>query len=293
MNKLPVLNINQFKIEKGKEDLYASILSEHLVVHDTAINKPHKHDFYLTVLFTEGEGIHEIDFKTYPIKEGALFLIKPGQTHFWKFSEKAEGYIFFHSKSFYDFHFPNKKIDNYPFFYSRFNASALYLNKNNTVSFIVLFKKIIEENIEQKLFGIQKMSLLIDSLYIDATRLFIATTDIEISKKRITHFNELERLIDANYLLEKRPDFYAKKINVSIKHLNKIVNTTVGKSTSELVQERVILEAKRLLVYGRLTSQEIAFVLGFDDPSYFSRIFKKKCGVSPSEFAKQYKTVAR
>jgi len=55
-----------------------------------------------------------------------------------------------------------------------------------------------------------------------------------------------------------------------------------------LVQERIVLEAKRLLVYGKLTSQEIAFSLGYDDPSYFSRIFKKKCGVSPSEFAKQY-----
>jgi len=290
MNKLPVLNINQFKIEKGKEDLYASILSEHLLVHDSAINKPHKHDFYLTVLFTEGAGVHEIDFKTYPVNEGALFLIKPGQTHYWKFTEKAEGYIFFHSKSFYDFHFPNKQIDNYPFFYSRFNASALYLNKINVASFVTLFIKISEENTGNKLFSIQKMSLLIDSLYIDASRLFIAVTDvkIEINKKRVTHFNELERLIDANYLVEKRPDFYAKQINVSIKHLNKIVNATVGKSTSELVQERIILEAKRLLVYGKLTSQEIAFSLGYDDPSYFSRIFKKKCGVSPSEFAKQY-----
>jgi len=290
MNKLPVLNINQFKIEKGKEDLYASILSEHLLIHDSAINKPHKHDFYLTVLFTEGAGVHEIDFKTYPVNEGALFLIKPGQTHYWKFTEKAEGYIFFHSKSFYDFHFPNKQIDNYPFFYSRFNASALYLNKINVASFVTLFIKISEENTGNKLFSIQKMSLLIDSLYIDASRLFIAVTDvkIEINKKRVTHFNELERLIDANYLVEKRPDFYAKQINVSIKHLNKIVNATVGKSTSELVQERIILEAKRLLVYGKLTSQEIAFSLGYDDPSYFSRIFKKKCGVSPSEFAKQY-----
>jgi len=160
-----------------------------------------------------------------------LFLIKPGQTHFWKFTEKAEGYIFFHSKSFYDFHFPNKQIDNYPFFYSRFNASALYLNKTDTVSFVTLFTKISEENTGNKLFAIQKMSLLIDSLYIEASRLFIAGTDvkIEINKKRVTHFNELERLIDANYLVEKRPDFYAKQINVSIKHLNKLVNATVGK----------------------------------------------------------------
>ncbi|MBL4669694.1 MAG: helix-turn-helix transcriptional regulator [Flavobacteriales bacterium] len=290
MNKFPILNINQFKIEKGKEDLYASILSEHLVVHDATINKPHKHDFYLIVLFTKGVGVHEIDFKTHPVKEGALFLIKPGQTHYWKFSEKAEGYIFFHSKSFYDFHFPNKGIDNYPFFYSWFNASALYLNKSDAVNFIDLFKKIIEENTAKELFGVQKISLLIDSLYIDTTRLFMRLADFKIdaNKKRISHFNELERLIESNYLAEKRPKFYAEKLNVSIKHLNKIVNTTVGKSTSELVQERIVLEAKRLLVHGNYTSQEIAFTLGFDDPSYFSRIFKKKCGFSPTEFVKKY-----
>ena len=85
MEKLPILSINQFRIEKGKEDRYANILSHHLITHDAEINKPHKHDFYLVVLFTEGTGVHEVDFNTYPIKKGALFLIKPGQTHFWKF----------------------------------------------------------------------------------------------------------------------------------------------------------------------------------------------------------------
>jgi AraC-like DNA-binding protein len=155
---------------------------------------------------------------------------------------------------------------------------------------VELFKKVIEENMTKELFGIQKMSLLIDSLYIDTTRLFIAHTNfkIEPNKKRISHFNELEGLIEANYLLEKRPNFYAEKLNVSIKHLNKIVNATVGKSTSELIQERIVLEAKRLLVHGKFTNQEIAYELGFDDASYFSRVFKKNSGLSPSEFTKQY-----
>lgn len=290
MNKLPVLNINQFKIEKGKEDLYASILSEHLVIHDAAINKPHKHDFYLIVLFTEGEGIHEIDFKTYPIKEGALFLIKPGQTHFWKFSEKVEGYIFFHSKSFYDFHFPNKRIMNYPFFHNYLNASVLYLEKKSVVSYVQLFKNIITESTSEDLFVMQKISLLIDMLYIDTTRLLRELNDfkVESNKKRVSHFNDLESLVDHHYLEQKRPKYYAEQLNVSTKHLNKIVNETIGISTSDLIQERIILEAKRLLVHGKYTSQEIAYELGFDDSSYFSRFFKKKCGVSPSEFAKQY-----
>ena len=142
MGQLPVLSINQFQFSETQEDLYVNILSEHLVVHDATISAPHKHDFYLVVLFTQGNGIHEVDFNSYPIEKGALFLINPGQTHYWKFFDKVEGYIFFHSKEYYDFHFPNRNINNYPFYYSTLNPCALYLEHPEVLRYILMFKEV-------------------------------------------------------------------------------------------------------------------------------------------------------
>lgn len=290
MNKFPILNINQFHFDTKNEGFYANILSEHLLVHDATISAPHKHNFYLVVLFTQGSGIHEVDFNTYPVKKGAMFLINPGQTHYWKFFEKTEGYIFFHSKEYYDFHFPNKSINNYPFYYSTMNPSALFLNHTDVLRYILVFKDIIKENESNGLFNTQKIALLIDLLYIETTRLYLESETFEVikSEKMVARFNELELLIEDNYLREKKPDFYADSLSVTVKHLNKIVNSTIGKSTSELIQERIILETKRMLVHGKFTIQEIALELGYDDPSYFSRLFKKKCQVSPKEFMKNY-----
>ena len=64
--------------------------------------------------------------------------------------------------------------------------------------------------------------------------------------------------------------------------------TLIGKSTSDLIIERVLLEAKRLLIHSENNFAEIALLLGYEDYSYFSRLFKNKCGESPSNFRKRY-----
>jgi len=95
-------------------------------------------------------------------------------------------------------------------------------------------------------------------------------------------------LIEERFVIDKSPSNYAGALHVSTKHLNKIVFNTLKISTSDLIHQRVLLEAKRLLTHGDLSIQEIAFQLGYNDPSYFTRLFKKKVGVTPSDFMKRY-----
>ena len=82
---------------------------------------------------------------------------------------------------------------------------------------------------------------------------------------------------------------YADKLNESPAHLNKIVKSITGENASEIIIKRIILEAKRLLIYTDLSNKEISFDINYDDPSYFSRLFRKKVGFSPSEFRSQMK----
>ena len=89
----PVLDIDQFNNSKVLNDVYVNSFSQHISLNRDLINKPHSHNFYLCVLFTEGTGTHEIDFNSYAIHPGKVFFLKPGQTHFWKF-EKETGFFF-------------------------------------------------------------------------------------------------------------------------------------------------------------------------------------------------------
>ena len=79
MNSISVLHINLFQSEKNAPDFYFNTLKNHLVSSHKHIEKPHRHDFYVTVIFTKGQGIHEIDFQKYDVSEGSLFFLStPG-----------------------------------------------------------------------------------------------------------------------------------------------------------------------------------------------------------------------
>src|SRR3954467_5840636 len=101
MSHEPVYGLKQFQKVEEQGDFYANTLREHLKIH-TFVNLPHKHDFYLVVLITRGSGSHEIDFIKYTAKPGMLFLMQPGQMHHWQFSKDIEGYVFFHTRTFYE-----------------------------------------------------------------------------------------------------------------------------------------------------------------------------------------------
>lgn len=83
--KLPVYNIHKFQNFSDTPNVYANCLKHHVSQHQFT-NLPHKHDFYLVALFTHGSGTHEIDFVRYKVKPEALFIMKPGQMHYWKLS---------------------------------------------------------------------------------------------------------------------------------------------------------------------------------------------------------------
>jgi AraC family transcriptional activator of pobA len=291
MNILPILNIQQFPAETIKE-FYANTFVNHIASHHKHITKLHKHDFYLTVLFTKSTGVHEIDFNSYEIKRGSMFMLNPGQTHHWEFTEETEGYIFFHTKSFYDLTYSNKSVDHFPFFYSLQNSPCLYLEPAPLKQIEQLFQQILEEYNAERLLKSEKICSLVDMLYIEVSRTYVsnnASFSSNTSDQYLVKIKQLEKLIDEHYLTIKSASAYADMMHISSKHLNRITQSVYGKTTSDLINERVLLEAKRLLVQANVNISQVADYLGYEDYSYFSRFFKKNCGISPSDFAAKYR----
>jgi len=94
-----------------------------------------------------------------------------------------------------------------------------------------------------------------------------------------------QNLLDKDYEKEHNVQYYSNQLNISPKGLNKIIKKEFGRTVSDLIKEKLIVEAKRELYTKDLSIKEIAFKLGFEDPAYFSRFFKKETAHSPKEFA--------
>ncbi|MDO8999717.1 MAG: helix-turn-helix transcriptional regulator [Bacteroidota bacterium] len=281
---IPVYSIENFKHFKTQNDFYTNSMKQHLAEHHFTAT-PHKHDFFLTVMFTKGYGTHDIDFTSYKIAPGSVFLLTPGQTHNWKLSNDIDGYIFFHTKNFYD-ESSVTSILNFPFFNSIHSPPIVLLSSKNKEKIKNLFIDINTEYLENNLLKNQKLHALVTLAYIELSRLY-KEKEISSNQTYRSKLRQLENLIDLNFKTIKYATDYANLMAISEKHLNRISKTCLNKTTTDIITDRIILEAKRILTHTSASISEISEDLGYLDHSYFARLFKKKTGKTPLEFRKK------
>ena len=291
MKKVAILNISQFPRQSSIDGFYAHTLKDHLVTNHKDIIHPHSHNFYRAILFTLGTGTHEVDFSTYDVKPGSLFFLNPGQTHHWELSDDINGFVFFHTQGFYNLQYTQATINRFPFFYSMHNLPVLYLTGGPLTYITGLFRRVYEENLEEKILKRQQLLSLINLVYIEATRSYLDTNARNETNKNSYYlkFRELENLVNESFREEKSPAAYADKLNITARHLNRITQAVSGKSATDVILDRVMLEAKKELVLQNHNFNRIAYSLGYEDYAYFSRLFKKKTGETPSQFLARYK----
>ncbi len=287
-NTLPVYSIRDFKTFSKPNSFYVNRLKPHVHAHGFT-NAPHKHDFYFVVLFTKGSGTHEVDFKTYTVKKGALFLLKPGQMHSWKLSEDCDGFVFFHTRDFYDEAYTLGNLKNYPFYASFQSPPLLQLKEPLLAKISDVLTEMQKEYKGNEVLKFQKIHSLLNLVYIELTRSY--DTKIKMDKETyLVKLRAFEDLIDSHFREIKYAGEYAKLMHLSEKHLNRICNICFNKTSSDLIAERIILEARRMLIQSKLTISEISLQLGYNDNSYFNRFFKKRTGQTPLEFRKAQST---
>jgi AraC-like DNA-binding protein len=250
-----------------------------------AVPFPHKHNFYHLVFITKGSGWHEIDFKRHPVKSGAMFFMMPAQVHSWSMSKDTCGIVVeFENLSMFsgDESFVLAEA-------LRPAASYLSLTGEKKSSMSDLYQTMLEEyEAESRDFEIL-LRLNLAQLIILFSR-FLKNTPVKVS--RISKFrDEFNELIEKNYKTHHNVEFYAKAMGVATKSLTAKVNRNLGKNVREIIQDRCILESKRLLAYSDLSVSEIALELGFEDPNYFTRFFKLKTKTNPGKFRQKVRHI--
>ena len=212
---IPVYDISNFSYQGTESAFYANTFPDHLKQHAHLILAPHRHAFYMSVLFTKGSGIHEIDFNAYEIGPGTVFMLFPGQVHTWDVSKDIDGYIFFHEEEFYNLNFTHEKVENYPFFSSTENTPLIILKDGEVSRLEISFREILTEYRSRQLMGFQKICSLLNILYIDLSRVYLPVEQREMQNEtQLMQVRRLEILIANNFRSIKYPAQYADRKSV-------------------------------------------------------------------------------
>ncbi len=240
---------------------------------------PHKHDFYQLLLVSHGEGEHEIDFEIFRVHKAALFVIRPGQVHTWELSPKSRGLVIeFNAET---LHSKDPRWQGL----SQILTQAPPYAKLDSKTFAVMFGLMQQalSEYEQKPFAYELLlHTQILQLLLLLARLYPVSSLMPTYSEEI--FAQFHQLVDRHFNTEHSVQFYAEALNLSPKALTMRFYREQKASPRDLIQDRCLLEAKRLLAYSNLSIHAIADRLGFEDPNYFSRFFRKKMTQSPGAF---------
>jgi AraC-like DNA-binding protein/quercetin dioxygenase-like cupin family protein len=286
---LPVFHIDDFEqTAKHHADVYVQVFREHVAQYQF-IQTPHRHDFYLLAIFTKGQGTHTIDFVDYPIEPGSVFFMSPAQIHTWTYTEDADGYLIFFNPAFYLVDFPARKLFDFPLFHSLGTPPVEYLPASDASGIKELFVRVYEEAQGN---GYRREDIIRSYLNILLVKLSgyrLASHPSTLSPHAQSQIRQLELLVEKYYVEHKTVRDYADMMALSEKQLYTICQTALGKPLQKIIQERLLLEAKRLLVHTDLSVAQVADRLNFLDHSYFNRFFRKEASVTPEQFRRDFR----
>lgn len=269
--------------EYGRDDILISRFSPYLKQH-LNLAAPHRHSFYHMVFFTEGAGKHTIDFQQFIVKPFQIYFMVPGQVHSWNFEGKVDGYVVnFSAEFFQSFLLRSDYVDSFSFFAGRPQSSVIDCSDKKE-QMVSIFESLLIHAQSGSVLDKDMIRLLLLQIFIHAEQ---GNYDKHESSS-LFHKNPVIRnfqaLIDRHYLKLRLPGEYAELLNITPNHLNALCNEHLGMQAGKLIRERVLLEAKRLLVNMDLSVSEIAYKLNFSDNSYFTKFFKKEVGMTPEVF---------
>ncbi len=286
-NSLPVYSLQNFSSEANS---YRQFQVE---IFDTnrhfTVKYPHRHDFFEVLYLAQGSGFHVIDGNKYEIEPPCIFFMSPGQAHKFEFSYDIEGYIFIFASDFYliNQRNPNRLIE-FPFFFTiRQDNPPLLLKKTNDVYFIEsLFKKGVNETDKTKNISIELLRSLLDLILTFCSTLYPPEATRWKEKGHVV-VKKFFQVVEENFHKNLSVAEYASMMALTPNHLTQTVSRVTGKTSSQIIKAKQILEIKRLLVHTNLNISEIANCMNFPDQSYFAKFFKREEGISPLQFRRK------
>lgn len=251
----------------------------------------HTLTYYDITFITEGSGYFTIDHKRYHVKPGNVIFSIAGEVREWDTENIHRGFALIFEEEFLTSFFNDPCfVVNLSYFNPERKTSLLELNKSMFARILSLVNHIrteINEFIHKDEHILRAQ--LYETLMLLHREFIKATSELCCLKSKkipARHMNLFVRLVNRYYKINRNTSYYADKLCITPNYLNEIVRESVGISAKVYIQNKILLEAKRLLSYTDMSVREISEELNFDNVSYFIRFFGKHAGVTPLQFRK-------
>jgi AraC family transcriptional regulator, transcriptional activator of pobA len=281
---LPILQFELSPLAK------AGVLVQNLRNQDSAgehpVSAPHRDAHYLLLLATRGRFVLHLDFEEVVIEEPALLLVAPAQVHHIRSIEEPQGWAIAFDPALLDealraglendWRGP-VTLDPDSAFYQQATALAGVLEQ-------------LQADAPNAHTRRATQALLTALLALLAGQLAPAAAAAQTQQGRGVLIEQaFSQLLHQHYRAWKQPAQYAAQLAISVAHLHDSVKGATGLSPSARIQQRAVLEAKRLLYFTDLSVKEIGYATGYDEPVYFGKLFKKVTGLTPLRFRQQFR----
>lgn len=245
-----------------------------------------RNNYYSLIWIKKGNGKIKADFSEYLFEENSLLAFSPYQPFMICTSEPIEGIAVFFHPDFYCIHMHQKEVScNGVLFNNIYQPPYTYINETAAATFDLIIIQMKEEMLRPELAQYELLVSYLKVILITASRL--KTEQLQEQTANIPNAKEplilqsLKDAIEENFKTKHSPSHYAEHLNISAKALAKLSKAYFNKTLTDLISERIIIEAKRELYLTNKQVKEIAYELGYDDEHYFSRFFKTNVDVSP------------
>lgn len=266
--------------------LHKEIMVEDLagyLVRNKNLVFPHRHNFYHFLLFTKGGGFHTIDFERFEIAPGQIYFMIPGQIHSWEFEGEMDGYVVnFDKDLFKNLLLRPDYLSSFSFFSGIVRDEVFQIDESKYQAAVEVLERMRLQSNDREFVSVSLLYLfhLVGGRKSDKSM-------PEASAYNHTLLRNFLNLIELNYKELRLPKDYSALLYITPNHLNALCKELLGQSAGEIIRNRIVLEAKRLLVIRDYSVAEIAYELNFNDNSYFTKFFKKIEGLTPEEFRKK------
>lgn len=248
---------------------------------------PHRHNYYSVIWPFGGSGRHIIDFREYPILPHHVFFVSPGQVHQIISGPETRGFVILFTP---EFLMKNSIREDF------ISDIRLFRDSSETPPLPLsgpLLERVLdharnmheayrsEREMKYEMIGAYLKLMLIECSTHCSLQSGSNTQQAEVGKSLL---NRYKQLVESRFREWHIVKDYASLLNVSPNYLNEVIKSSIGVSAKDYLQNRILLEAKRSAVFTSLSAKEIAFSLGYEDPSHFGKFFKSATGQSVAEF---------
>jgi AraC-like DNA-binding protein len=245
--------------------------------------RPHRHSYYQIIWVLGGAGVHAVDFEEHAIRPPMVFLISPGQVHLVRVDRPLSGYMLLFTADFLALDgLASDATTGLPFFRPGGTNPVLAPAAGEAAHLRGIGEDLLAEFASRAAWRREMLRARLQILLLSLGRV-ARPREVPVAPPAPA-VGRFQALIEAHFRHLHRVGDYARLLALTPSHLNDLTKAATGRTASALIEARLILEAKRLLVHSDARAAEIAAGLGFPDPSYFGRFFRRHTAQSPSAF---------